>query len=164
MFILLSVDELCQQPLIQTVLGTIKTIFDIIKIGVPLFLIILCAIDLFKAMTSGDEKKQQEARKTIVRRLIYAVIIFLLIPILSLILDLISNVVQIDDSDAAKNSFSTFLKCWNYEGSTTTGGAGNTNTGNSDTCVCINKSTSAYMGTTSRSWCEDAQSGGYCAD
>ena len=62
----------------QVVVNAIQAILTFIRWGIPIVLIILGSIDMFKAMASGDEKKSQEARKTFIRRLIYAVVAFLI--------------------------------------------------------------------------------------
>ena len=115
---LVEVSELCNDGvLITTLVSIVKTIFTIIQFGVPAVLIILCAIDMFKAMTNGDEKEVKKAQQTAIRRLIYALVIFLIIPIITLILNTVNSVVNVDGVGDAKNTWNTFLACWGYSGS-----------------------------------------------
>ena len=77
--------DMCNNTLVSTVIGAVKTIFTIIQIAIPIVLIVYCTIDMFKAITSGDEKKTKEAWKTAGRRLIYAIIAFLIPWLVSLV-------------------------------------------------------------------------------
>lgn len=104
--------DMCSDPLVQATIGAVRTVFTVIQIAIPVVLIVLCTIDMFKAITSGDEKKTKEAWKTAGRRLIYALIAFLIPWLISLIFSFAGNI--IDDPGAADelNDFGTFLTCW----------------------------------------------------
>ena len=103
--------------------NAIKTVLNIILWGIPIVLIIMGSIDMFKAMASGDEKKTQEARKTFIRRLIYAVVAFLIPFIITLVFDVVGQVIttegtEISDTDKisqVKNQNGNFFECW-YKG------------------------------------------------
>lgn len=136
--ILDDMTKLCNNDLIKAAIGTVKTVFTIIQFVVPAVLIILCGIDMFKAMTSGDEKKTKETQKTCIRRLIYALIVFLIIPILSLIMSAVGSVIKIDKASEANNTFQQFIKCWNASGETiqTEDNDDEENENVSDMCTC----------------------------
>ena len=76
-----------------------KTIVTIFKIAIPIILIILGMLDLGKAVTSNDEKQMKEAQKTLVKRLIYAVLIFFITSIVQFVFQAL-----VPDSDKAKNN------------------------------------------------------------
>ncbi len=113
---LVNVNELCEDGnLISVLVSIVKTIFYIIQFGVPAVLIILCAIDMFKAMTNGDEKEVEKAKKTSIRRLIYALIIFLIIPIIRIVLNTVNSVIDIDGTEEAVGTFKAFMVCWDKD-------------------------------------------------
>ena len=63
------------------ILRILGYLFNLVQWAIPIFLIALITYDLFKAFISGDEKQKQEAMGRIGKRLLYALILFL-IPIL----------------------------------------------------------------------------------
>lgn len=127
---LISLDDLCNNSLISVAVSAVKTVFTIIQFGVPAVLIILCAIDMFKAMTNGDEKEVSKAKKTCIHRLIYALVIFLIVPILQIIMTAINQVIDFDGTDDAANTFTAFFKCWNQNG----GGSGSSSSNEKGVC------------------------------
>ena len=68
--------------------GVVKNIF---KILVPVLLIIVVSIDLGKALISGDDKDLMEQKDVIIKRLVAAVLVFLLPTIIDIILKQIST-------------------------------------------------------------------------
>lgn len=74
-------------------LGDFKTdlqnLFNLLKIIVPLLVIGLSIYDFIKAVTAKDNKDLKEAFKRMLKRFVYAIILFFLPVILNLVLDLI---------------------------------------------------------------------------
>lgn len=66
----------------------IAWVVQIIRVGVPILVIFLTMIDFLKIVFIGDEKKNKEAVDKLIKRLIIAVIIFVLPILITLILDL----------------------------------------------------------------------------
>ena len=58
-------DVTCEGDIL-TVVSAIKFVFNLIQWAIPLVLIVLGTIDMFKAMASGDEKKTKESQKTFI--------------------------------------------------------------------------------------------------
>lgn len=82
-------------------------IIYIAKIIIPLLLIILGSIDFAKAVISTSDKANSEAISALVRRIIIAVIIFLIPTILDFLIGLIDGA-----KNAASNSdFTSCMKC-----------------------------------------------------
>ena len=79
-------EELCDADFI-TILRIVKWVFNIICWGIPIILIVLSVVDIAKIVTAGniDDKLKKEVGNKIITRLIYAVIIFLVPTIVSLI-------------------------------------------------------------------------------
>lgn len=68
-----------------------STLVTIIKIGVPLVLIFLGMLDLGKAVMANDEKVMKEAQSRLIKRFVYAIIIFLLVAIVQMVFNMIGT-------------------------------------------------------------------------
>lgn len=82
-------------PMVPQFVSNVIRAFQII---IPIILIILGMVDLGKAVTSNDEKQMKEAQKTLIKRVIYALLIFFLIAIVKFVFSMVS------DSDAKQGS------------------------------------------------------------
>lgn len=60
-------------------------VVNVIKIAVPIMLIIFGMLDLAKAVVSNDEKEMKGAQTKLMKRAIYAVLVFLVISIVQLL-------------------------------------------------------------------------------
>lgn len=60
---------------------TVSLIVTIIKIGVPILLVIFGMVDLGKAVMSNDEKEMKGAQTKLIKRVLYAVLIFFIFAI-----------------------------------------------------------------------------------
>lgn len=75
-----------------SVLGTdlqelLDEAFLAIRICVPILCVILIAIDVLSAVTSGDEKNMKDAQSKAVKRLIIGVVIFFIPTFVNLLLE-----------------------------------------------------------------------------
>lgn len=86
---------------IAEVVGLAKMVIKVLQLVVPMGLIIMGTIDMAKAVIAGDEKKIKEAQKPFIKRIIAAVIVFL-IPI---IVNMVLSFVTTGNSD--------WIDCWN---------------------------------------------------
>lgn len=68
-------------------------IITLIKVGVPIILVILGMIDLFKAMMAQKEDEIKKAQGLFVKRLIAGVLVFLVFVIVELIFNLLGDAV-----------------------------------------------------------------------
>ena len=70
-----------------SILRIVRWVINIICWGVPIILIVLTVIDIAKVVISGniDDKLKKEVGNKVITRLIYAVIIFLVPTIVSVI-------------------------------------------------------------------------------
>ena len=105
---MLFLDSLCTEDM-KTILGVIQSALNIVKFAIPILLIVFGIIDLSKAVISQDDKAAKEAQKRFISRLIYAVVIFLVPTIISLIFSLLKF------SDGT-----TYKQCWDGSAGTTT--------------------------------------------
>lgn len=93
-------------PILPAVTSTIVTV---IKIGIPIVLIFLGMLDLGKAVMANDEKVMKEAQGRLIKRFIYAIIIFLLVAIVQMIFSMIGNASKESDKNQVNND--TISQC-----------------------------------------------------
>ncbi len=91
----------------QVVFGIIVTLFDLIRFLIPIILIVLCTIDIFKIIVSKKEDEIKKLRKDVLMKIVYAIIIYLLPFLIPTILKLANNIVPFDYDDSWK-------ECWDY--------------------------------------------------
>lgn len=83
-----------------------------IKIFIPIILIVLGMMDLAKAVMANEEKAMKEAQSRFIKRLLYAVLVFLVVAIVQTIFGLLAG------ADATEGSTATAcINCFiNNEG------------------------------------------------
>ena len=126
---------------IGTVTGAVDTVLTIIRWAIPIVLIILGSIDMFKAMASNDDKKAGEAKSTFIRRLIYAVVAFLIPFFVTLAFDIVGGIVTNDGTDIHNQNLKNgnFFECWYKNSNSNNGTETSQNDDNSteeDICLC----------------------------
>lgn len=84
----------CEQNEVRKTFQIVGYILYIAKILVPLLLIILGTIDFAKATISSDDKAPKEAVVTLIKRILIAIIIFLIPTILSFLLSLVNGATE----------------------------------------------------------------------
>ena len=67
------------------ILRVLAYLLNLLKIAIPIVLIAIIIIDLVKATVANDEKKMNEAKNSIPKRIVYALVIFLVPTIVSLL-------------------------------------------------------------------------------
>ena len=76
-------------------------IFTLIEIAIPVLLVIMGTIDLFKGITANKEDEMVKGRKLFVKRLITGVLVFFIIAITKLVIEFVDN----------ESSSATIVKC-----------------------------------------------------
>lgn len=76
---------------IADVVGLAKMVIKVLQLVVPIGLIIMGTIDMAKAVIAGDEKKMKEAQKPFIKRIIAAVIVFLIPIIVNMVLSFVTT-------------------------------------------------------------------------
>lgn len=102
---------------IRPFLKIIRLVISIIQWSVPLLLIVLGTIDMFKAVVKADENATKEAQNTFIKRLLYGVVIFLVPFLVNLILNLVNDNIIKDDSNLT--SAEAWVQCWTSSNSDT---------------------------------------------
>ena len=98
----------CGDQDLLTILGVVRAGINVLIFVIPIILIVLGIVDLSKAVVSSDEKKTKEAQKMFLTRVIYAVVIFLVPTIVSLLFNLLPDAVFGAGIDGY-----TWRDCWN---------------------------------------------------
>ena len=80
-----------------------------IKIFIPIVLIIFGMLDLGKAVMSNDEKTMKEAQGKLIKRFIYAVLVFLIVTLVQVVLGFVDKANQ-GTTGNAKTCVSCFVK------------------------------------------------------
>lgn len=92
-------------------LNILRYVIIIIQFSVPLLLVILGTIDLFKAITGSDNKTEKTAISSFMKRLIYGVVIFLVPFLVRLVLKLLNDNILNNQTEVDTMSW---LSCFNY--------------------------------------------------
>lgn len=87
----------------------VHAVINIIKIFIPIVLIIFGMLDLGKAVMSNDEKTMKEAQGKLIKRFIYAVLVFLVVTLVQVVLGFVDKANQGTAGDA-KTCISCFVK------------------------------------------------------
>ncbi len=83
-----------------------KGILKYICILIPIALLLFGVFDLGKAVIASDEKEVKGAQSRLIKRVIYAVVIFLVPQLVSLIMSIVA--IGVDDG-----STESWASCWN---------------------------------------------------
>lgn len=87
-----------------------KGLYPIVQILIPIVLIVYGIIDLGKAVIASDEKEIKAAQSRLIKRCIYAALIFFVVTIVSLVMDIVSVGSENPDGTAAWST------CWERAG------------------------------------------------
>ncbi len=95
----------------------VKTIVWYITILVPIILVVIGTFDLLKAVTAAKDDEIKAAQKLLIKRIIYAILIFLIVPILNLIFGLFDRAGVAGQTDYDTNEHTNWNAYWNYKNS-----------------------------------------------
>lgn len=70
---------------------TVKIIYSILKIVTPIIIIVFGMIDFLKAVMAQKEDEIKKGQQTFVKRLIAAVVVFLVVFIVQIVFNLVAN-------------------------------------------------------------------------
>lgn len=98
--------DICTDPEFAPIWNVVGTVINIIWIGVPILLIVLGSIDLGKAVISSKEDEVKKAKKSLINRFIYAVLVFCVVWIVQIVMGAISKI-GIEGSDTT-----SWANCW----------------------------------------------------
>lgn len=83
-------------------------LIPILQIGIPIILIVLGMIDLGKAVMAGKEDEMKKAQSALIKRCLYAVAVFFVVTIVTLIFNLFAVSGAADDIKGT----TSWSDCW----------------------------------------------------
>ncbi len=113
MFFLANCDDL--YPILHLLK---KGVIPVIQIGIIAVLVILLIIDFGKAVMAGKEDEIKSAQKLAIKRVVYALVVFLVPWIVNIAIGLLAdantregkNIVETDDNNQRQDQ--SALQCW----------------------------------------------------
>ena len=88
--------------------STVSFVVSLLKIGIPILLIIFGMLDLGKAVMSNDEKEMKGAQGKLIKRCVYAVLVFFIVAIVQFLVGILSN--RSEDVDG--NNIESCINCF----------------------------------------------------
>ncbi len=108
MFILADVAR-CSIDIDPIVPAFTSMLMDAIKVIIPLLLIVYGMIDLAKAVMSNDEKTMKEAQGKLIKRFVYAVIVFFVVALVQLVFGMLASA---SDGEVDKGNVTSCIDCF----------------------------------------------------
>ena len=100
--------QFCQD--LAPIINLIKHgVIPLIQIGIPIILIVLGMLDLGKAVMAGKEDEMKKAQSMLLKRFLYAIAIFFVVTLVTLVFRLVAN--NSDGDEGAKEAV-TWRDCW----------------------------------------------------
>lgn len=88
-----------------------KGVFPIVQIGIPIILIVMGTVDLGKAVISSDEKEVKGAQGRLIKRCIYAVLIFFITTLVTVLMNLVGTA---NDKNVSSKQAGSWYDCWSH--------------------------------------------------
>lgn len=93
-----------------------RGVIPLIQIVIIAALVVLLILDFGKAVMAGKEDEIKSAQKMAIKRVVYAVIVFLVPFIVNVGLGLLTNASGSTETNNAVNQKTSALQCWNRAG------------------------------------------------
>lgn len=90
------------------IIGLVKGVLSVIQFGIPIVLILLGTIDLGKAVMSSDDKEVKASQGRLIKRFIYAILVFFVV----LLVDLVMGLVDSNKDEDSGISAESWSECW----------------------------------------------------
>lgn len=104
---------ICENPDILRILYFIQKIFDLVFLIVPIGLIVMITIDVFKNVVATDDKEASKNNKRIITRLIFAIMMFFVPIIVSTIMNILESTgVKLTYTDKNTGQQVSYKTCW----------------------------------------------------
>lgn len=91
---------------LNPIISIIKTVLSIVQWAIPIVLIVIGTFDMMKAVVASKEDEIKAAQKLLIKRVVYAVVIFLIPTIVYFVFNIVSNTDGISGTG-------NFWDCWN---------------------------------------------------
>lgn len=89
---------------IAPIINIIKAVLNIVQWAIPIIIIVLGTFDLMKAVIASKEDEIKAAQKLLIKRVVYAIVIFLIPTIVHFVFNIVSSNV----TEGTEN----FWACW----------------------------------------------------
>ena len=83
-----------------------KGLFPIVQLGVPILLIVYGTIDLGRAVIASDEKEVKAAQSRLIKRFIYAALVFFVVTLVYVLMSVVAS------GDAKDSDVVSWKSCW----------------------------------------------------
>jgi len=93
---LLDQINICTNEQFNVIWDIVGTIINVIWIGIPIILIVLGTIDLGKAVISSKDDEVKKAKKSFMRRFMYAVLVFAVVWLVQFVFDMAAGLLGND--------------------------------------------------------------------
>ena len=95
-----------------SLVSLIKSVINITLIIIGVALVVLVIIDIAKAIIASEEKEVKGYQKAAIRRVVYFVVIFFVVTIVSAIFKIVAPVGDDIDGDPNTNDAINWKQCW----------------------------------------------------
>ena len=106
--------DACTNPDILRVIWFFMIILDIVKIIIPIALIVLGIVDFSKAVITSDEKAQQKSVKLFGKRILYAILVFIIPWLVEVFMITLGNLIgeegKVNFTDCIENATGEKIK------------------------------------------------------
>lgn len=92
----------------------IKKLISLLQLAVPLALFLFGSLDFGKAVIAGKEDEMKKAQSTFIKRVIYAVVVFLVFTIVTLVMNVIADTAPLDSLGESVD-INSWRVCWQCE-------------------------------------------------
>ena len=96
-------------PGLAVVVRILKEVIRYVTILVPILLVVIGTFDLLKAVTAAKEDEIKAAQKLLIKRVVYALLIFLIVPILTLFFSVFDSATKGEGNVA---DYQSWYSCW----------------------------------------------------
>ena len=105
--VMVNVESACYG--FDSIIRVIKDgLFPAIQIIIPIILLVLYTLDLGRAVIVSDDKENKKLLKRIVRRLVYAILIFFFVTLVNLVFTMVGSISE-------NETISRWSECWNSQ-------------------------------------------------
>jgi len=147
------------------ILKIVKAVLRLLQIAVPIALIVFGSIDMAKAVIAGKDDEMKKAQGTLIKRVIYAVAIFLISTLVFFVMNLVAAAepAGLDGDPLDVNSWRSCWDCKSLDECKSIDNAEGTyvECKNGESKGCYWSSTNAYVGKVYSWGCYDGDSGYY---
>lgn len=89
---------------LNPIINIIQSVLMIVQWAIPIIIIVIGTFDIMKAVIASKEDEIKAAQKMLIKRVVYAVIIFLIPSIVYFVFNIVSN--------SGTEGTGEFWKCW----------------------------------------------------